>query len=61
VSHLDLELIRLMHEERLAQAEQARRAIGLPPELTHRPASHFGVRGWLSRHSRRPPQGWQSL
>jgi hypothetical protein len=62
VSHLDLELIRLMHEERLARAEQARRSSGLPPELTHRPAVGSTVRGWLSRHTRRPPsQGWESL
>ena len=62
MSHLDLELIRVMHEERLARAEEARRNGSLPPELTHRPAVGSAVRGWLSRHTgRRPSQGWEAL
>jgi hypothetical protein len=62
MSQMDLELIRLLHQERLARAEQARRYGSLPPELTHRPGVGCTVRGWLSRHTRQPrSRGWESL
>lgn len=62
MSQMDLELLRVLHQERLARAEHARKIDSLSPELTYRPGIGSSVRGWLSRHTPRPrSQGWESL